>query len=113
MYQLQHNPRILKASLRTWKIVEINGAPESATASTRCLSYMIYTYRGLRLREFIELAGDRGSADALYNTTGVKVGESASAKYRATLKTASAGKGAEGERKTPEYCRMSALVLWM
>ena len=67
LHLLAHDKETLKASLRKWMHKLMNTAPRPGAISTRRLNNLVFTRRGLRLREFISLTGRGDFSSAVFN----------------------------------------------
>ena len=101
MFLLNNNRDALQASLRSWIFALLKQAPNPEKLSTKRLNNLIFSCRGLRLREFMELMGERDFAAAVHSLTGVRLGMAAQ-EQRQQEKEAMAsdpGKGKEGKNQ--------------
>ena len=55
---MKDDPELLKASLRTWILAAMKQNPGPGRLPTSKLNNLIYTNRGIRMREFIDLTGE-------------------------------------------------------
>ena len=74
MYFLNNDRPTLEASLRAWVNALYRQAPEPDKLSTRRLNHLIYSQRGLKLREFIDLAQSEDFSSAIFHLTGLRLG---------------------------------------
>ena len=75
MHLLQTNPNMLRQSLRIWILAGMRGTPNDRPISTKRINHIIYCQRGLLLREFVKLCGEKDLATAIHTLTGMKVGQ--------------------------------------
>ena len=74
MYLLNNDKPALEKSLRTWIHALYNQAPKPDKLSTKRLNHLVYSMRGLKLREFITLAKATDFSSALFHLTGLRLG---------------------------------------
>ena len=74
MYLLNNDKPTLEASLRKWIHELHKQAPVPDRLSTKRLNHLVYSQRGLKLREFIELANATDFSAAIHHLTGLRLG---------------------------------------
>ena len=75
MYLINNDWGTLAASLRSRMFALFKQASAPENVSMRRLNHLVYRYRGLRIRELATLAGEEDFASAIFNITGVRLGQ--------------------------------------
>ena len=74
LYLLRNDALTLKMSLRIWLVEMMHQATDRAATSTRRFGHMLYSGRGLKIREFTELMSAENLSATIFDLAGAQIG---------------------------------------